>query len=942
MYLAGVWVTLEASSIRELPVPAVTQASARPATARTPRFDLPVGAVTFLFTDVESSTALLVALGPEAYAESLAQHRTVVRAAIAREGGVEVDTQGDAFFVAFPTAPGALAAAKAIRDELGEGPVRLRMGIHTGKPLLTAEGYVGVDVHRAARIAAAGSGGQILVSEAASRFADGTQLVDLGRHLFKDFPDGEHVFQLGAGEFPPLRSLHRTNLPAAATPFIGREVDVETILQLLEDAGTRLVTLTGPGGIGKTRLALEVARRAASAFVDGVEWVPLASLDDGALVAGAVGHPLGVTEEPGGSMRDALIRALEHRRMLLLLDNCEHLVDDVAALTAAVLASCPRLVVVATSREPLAIAGEQLVLVDTLPRREAIELFALCARSATGAFSLDSSTEALVDELCARLDDLPLALELAAARVGALPLGVLLETLPDRLDLLQRPRDPDARHRTLRATIGWSYDLLDAGERTLFESVSVFAGGAVIEDCLAVCDCRLTQILSLVDKSLVRLRADPDGAPRYWMLEAVRAFAHEKRGDSDAVTSVSDRHCDRFAARVAEALPYLRNHESEWLRRFEPELANIRAALAHARRAVGPCGPHVAVLAEGLAELLALHGQYEAAEEAFEVAVAAQDDPCARAISRAGLGAVRDDAGRAAEAWKAIEEARCDLEMAPDRDAGWWRAWLTTTMVRGWHFYWVGQITELGQLLEEVRAPLARFGTDAQRGSAARLDAGVRYQIERFSLSAETEEIAREAFRLGAARDDRSASLMLGFCLLWRGKLDEAEAVLQHGLADARELEDSRVQLQCLTYLAVIERKRQNVDAVDRLLRQTEALEERRDYEGLLQANRAWVAWRRGDADAAADWGARALATWLEQGQRGPTVFQWTARFPLLGVATGCGDVDTALVHAARMIDPQQQQLPHALAHSLESALEHPSVSSLEATLDLARREGFA
>ena len=301
--------------------------------------NLPSGTVTFLFTDVEGSTRLLHELGAEAYAHALAEHRDLIREACASKGGVEVDTQGDAFFFAFPTAPGALAAASGLVEALASGRVRVRVGVHTGTPLLTEEGYIGDDVHRAARIAAGGHGGQVLVSASTAILVE-TELTDLGEHRFKDLSAPERVFQLGDVEFPKLKSLYQTNLPVPATPFLGREHELREVVSLLARDDVRLCTLTGAGGTGKTRLAVQAAAEVAELFPDGIFWVPLAPLRDPGLVLATVAEVMEFREQVGKSPLESLAAALAGKRMLLVLDNAEHLLpalaSDVAALGAAV------------------------------------------------------------------------------------------------------------------------------------------------------------------------------------------------------------------------------------------------------------------------------------------------------------------------------------------------------------------------------------------------------------------------------------------------------------------------------------------------------------------------------------------------------------------------------------------------------------------------------
>ena len=366
--------------------------------------DLPSGTVTFLFTDVEGSTKLLHERGADAYAQALAEHRRILREAFGAHGGVEVDTQGDAFFVAFPTAPGALQAAAAALKGLASGPIRVRMGIHTGTPLLTDEGYVGVDVHRAARIAGCGHGGQVLVSASTAALLNTDKLRDLGQHRLKDLSAPERIFQLGIDEFPPLTSLHQTNLPIASTPFLGRQKELTEVLELVAQDGVRLVTLTGPGGTGKTRLAAQAAAELSPRYPEGTWWIPLASVREPHLVLEAAAGVLGT--------KDGLAQRIADRSMLLVFDNFEQVVQA-AGDVAELLASCPNLDVLVTSREPLHIAGEQEYAVPPLVRQESIDLFGARARAVKRDFESDDA----VSEICRRLDDLPLALELAAARV---------------------------------------------------------------------------------------------------------------------------------------------------------------------------------------------------------------------------------------------------------------------------------------------------------------------------------------------------------------------------------------------------------------------------------------------------------------------------------------------------------------------------------------------
>jgi class 3 adenylate cyclase len=381
--------------------------------------ELPSGTVTFLFTDVEGSTRLLHELG-DGYAAVLAEHRQTLRKVFAARDGVEVDTQGDAFFVAFGRASDGLAAASAGREALAGGPIRVRMGLHTGEPIVTEEGYVGIDVHRAARIAAAGHGGQVLVSQSTRDLSDIDELRDLGEHRLKDLTAPERIYQLGEGDFAPLKSLNATNLPIAGNPLVGRAREVAELLDLLSGSA-RLVTVTGPGGTGKTRLAVQVGAELVDQFAGGVFFVPLVGVRQPELVSSTIATTVGVHD----------LSELRDRDALLVMDNFEHLLDAAPVITR-LLASASQLRVIATSRAPLRIEGEIEYPLDTLPEGDAVELLTDRARAVRLDFTPDEATR----EICRRLDGLPLALELAASRLRSLGSQALLERLDRRLPLL--------------------------------------------------------------------------------------------------------------------------------------------------------------------------------------------------------------------------------------------------------------------------------------------------------------------------------------------------------------------------------------------------------------------------------------------------------------------------------------------------------------------------
>ncbi len=519
--------------------------------------DLPSGTVTFLFTDIEGSTLLLRDLGPDRYAHALSSHRQLLRDAFARHGGIEVDTQGDAFFYVFGDAAAAAGAATAGHEALSNVLVRVRIGLHTGSPLLTEEGYVGGDVHLGARIAAAGHGGQVLLSGETRRRID-ANVIDLGEHRFKDFAEPVPIFQLGDERFPPLKTISNTNLPRPANSFVGREREVAQVAALLKD-GARLLTLSGPGGSGKTRLAIEAATTVVPEFKAGVFWVGLASVRDAALVAETIAQTIGA--------RDGVVDHIGQREMLLLLDNVEQIVAAGPEL-ASLVESCPNLHLLVTSREVLRVRGEVEFPVFPLADREAIDLFCERARM---------TPDDTIRELCQALDNLPLAIELAAARASVLSAAQILERLSQRLDLLKGGRDADPRQRTLRATIAWSYDLLAQPERALFARLAVFRGGCTLESAMDVANADLDTLESLVDKSLVRHSGE-----RFWMLETIREYAAERLEQSAQAEELRRQHAEYFLALAEDAEPHLMDPRSEfWHDRLEDDHENIRTALDH-------------------------------------------------------------------------------------------------------------------------------------------------------------------------------------------------------------------------------------------------------------------------------------------------------------------------------------------------------------------------
>jgi predicted ATPase/class 3 adenylate cyclase len=551
---------------------------------------LPTGTVTFMFSDIEGSTRLLQELG-EGYIELLGAHRDIVRRRIREGEGSEISTEGDSFFVVFPSAPAAIQTAADIQRSLAEHPstqpLRVRMGLHTGEGRVAGDDYVGMDVHRAARIAAAAHGGQVLVSDATRAVAGSSlpaelTLRDLGLHRLKDLAQPERLFQLLVkglpSEFPPPRSLDArpNNLPVALNRFIGREDQVSDLKARLLD-GARLLTLTGPGGTGKTRLALEVAGEVLTAFDDGAWFVDLAPIADPALVVSVIAETLGVKQQAGRQVPDELEAALKDASMLVVLDNFEQVVQA-GETVERLLRAAPRLKVLVTSRAVLHRYGEQefpvppfdlpdprkLVDPASLGGYESIALFVERATAVRPDFVLDEDNAAAVAEIAVRLDGLPLAIELAASRAKILSPQAILERLRAGFPVLvSRVADAPERQRTLRGAIEWSYDLLDEDERRLFQQLSVFQAGASLEAAEAVCPSVpggdvLEGLTSLVDHSLLRQVGAEGGQPRFGMLETIKEYAGERLHDEPehaaAVHRAHATYFADFAERVREQL----------------------------------------------------------------------------------------------------------------------------------------------------------------------------------------------------------------------------------------------------------------------------------------------------------------------------------------------------------------------------------------------------
>jgi len=773
--------------------------------------ELPSGTVTLLFTDIEGSTRLLEEVG-ERYAELLAAHRDVLRDSFARHGGVEFGTEGDAVFAAFAGAAEAVAAASDAQRALAGGPVRVRMGIHTGEPSVVDHDYVGLDVHRTARIAAAGHGGQIVLSDATQALLDDElELRDLGEHRLKDISTPVRLFQVGRNHFPPLRTLSGGHLPLDPVTLVGRQQEVAELTRLLGTERCRLVTVTGPGGIGKTSLAVAAAAELLESFEHGVTLVELAAITDPALVLPALAEALSVEGD--------VARQLGAREQLFVLDNLEQVVAAAGELSR-LQSSCPNLSLLVTSREPLRIAGERELPLAPLAEAAAVELFRQRAQAVQPGFSCDDGR---IAEICSRLDSLPLAIELAAARVKVLSPDQLLLRLDRRLPLLTAGRrDLPERQQTLRATIEWSHDLLDAAEQRLFARLGVFSGGWTLDAAEQVCDADLDVLASLLDKSLVRREGE-----RFSMLETIREYAVERLDDSAEAHELWRRHAEYFTELAEQSRSdYLGPAQAARRRRFREDWDNVRAVFRWALES----GETEAGLRLGgalatvwLDRNVAVEGQswFEALLERSD---GVDEDVRARALGTASLVAgVRGDYSRTL-GW--TEEALAHYRAVGAEEG---IAWSLTELATGALID--GRPEDAAPLLEEAEALHRKLGNEGglrrvlhvqgqQAVDVGDLERGRRLMRESAELSHRQGDIFSAASSLHS----------LGDIELEAGAVDAAENAYEEGLRVAWDAGLDRLICYGLAGLAAVAAERGDKERAARLWGFVEADEERLQF----------------------------------------------------------------------------------------------------------------
>jgi predicted ATPase/class 3 adenylate cyclase len=912
--------------------------------------DRPTGTVTFLFTDIEGSTRLLQQLGDE-YARALGEHQALVRAAWADHGGVEIDTAGDGFFVAFPAAPQAVAAAAQATRALAahtwpeETTLRVRIGVHTGTPQLVGDRYVGLDVHHAARVMAAGHGGQVVLSQAtrdlaAPNLPADTTLRELGLYRLKDLRQPERLYQLIMpglpAEFPPLKTLDLRphNLPVQPTPLLGREEQLAALGALLRGDDVRLVTLTGPGGIGKTRLAVQLAAELVEAFPDGVWFVRLSRLTDPELVIPTIAQTFGLKEAGSQPIAEVLRDYVAGKRLLLVLDNFEQVVGA-APEVAALMETSAGVKVLATSRVPLRLRGERSQPVPPLPLARqgelppverfteyaAVALFIQRARDAKPDFVVSANNAPAIAAICAELDGLPLAIELAAARVKLLPPEALLARLSSQLKLLTGgARDLEERQQTIRATLKWSENLLTPSERVLLRRLAVFVGGATLEAAEAVCAAPdgaapldtdvLEGLAELVDQSLVQQREE-GGEARFGMLHVIREYALEQLeavGASDGsmpsgkhpeAEALGRAHGGYFTTLAERAQPELTGPEQgAWLDKLEREHDNLRATIRWARE----------------------HG---AAEMGLQLVAALPGFWRARGHLREGRAWAEDMLGLAAG------QETGDADLAPSGDRSSTRANLemlrARTLVAGgalavWQedqataVLWLEQAASLGHAAGDLRTvgrALMSLGILARhRGD---LDRAATCNAEALALARQLDDrrgIAASLGNLGNVANDQ-------------GDLERAEAYYTEALALHRQGGDTEGIAICLGNLGQTVLRRGEVARADALAREALALfwevgDEHRCAEGLERLG--ITARALGQNERAARLLGAALARREIVGAPQPANERVEVEQAAAAARTALGEAAWAAVFAAGQALPLEQAVADALSEHKEDS----------------------
>src|SRR5882762_4200076 len=932
------------------------------------RAQAPAGIVTMLFTDIEGSSDSVRALGPDRWESVLESHAAIIRDALDRYAGFMVRSEGDSFFAVFTSPSEAVAAVAEMQRRLHEtawpheASVRVRMGLHTGeaRPASAASGvdYVGFEVSRAARIAAAAHGGQVLISDTTEALVrdvlgPGLTLRELGEHRFKDLVRPQRIYQLVIDglpdSFPTLRSLDSTpnNLPTQTTTFIGRKRELASAVERLQT--TRLLTLTGPGGSGKTRLALHLAADLLERFPDGVWLVELAPVTDPAGIAPTLAAAAHIGERPGRSTLDTVTDWLRSRRVLVVLDNCEHLVAACADVADSILRSCPDVTIIATSREGLNVAGEALMPVPSLPpldelrEYEAISLFVTRCSAFQPEFALTEENAADVVRICRRLDGVPLALELAAARVRVLSVAQVAKRLDDRFRLLTGGgRNAVARQQTLRGLIDWSYDLLSETERTLLRRLSIFVGGSTLEAAEAVCggdgierDAILELLAHLVDKSLVVMQ-ESGGAARYAMLETIREYAREKLVDSGEADTLRRRHFEHFFRSITELPMWFRPGGPEGL---GIEYENLRAALEWIE--ADPNGSDQALLLAGSMYGPAVgRGRMGELRQTLAAALA-RSDPDARTLGRARaltvaayLGATQGDL----EVAMGVGEEAVDVyrELGEKHEL----AWALIGAAR-----WGPDLEVSARALSESRALFEEVGD--RRGLAALLFFSGDAALERGEYEAARSRLTESLALLRQIGEFPLPLVSLGRLACVDGDYALARALVEESLELRKRPEYASPWMIAITLISLGEIDRCEGDPARGAPLFERALATGREMAddllvGWSSHNLGHVALQSGELVAAA---AHFRESLRRRWRAGPGVDVGGGLAGMAGVALREGQVTEAArlfgaVH--HMLDSTHMKLPPADEAVLRADLDTTRIQMDGAAFDAAFREGQA
>ena len=748
-------------------------------------------------------------------------------------------------------------------------------------------------------------------------------------------------------------TLH--NLPAQTTTFVGRETEIAAVKNLLSQPNIRLLTLTGAGGSGKTRLGLQVAVELLKDFRDGVFFVSLAPISNPDLMPSTVVRTLGLYVAGNTPPFNVLKTYLQSKQMLLLLDNFEQIIEA-ATMLVDLLSTAPDAKIVVTSRTVLRVSGEHEYLVPPLDvadpkncptfqyltQSEAVQLFAERANAVNVEFTLTEENAAAVGEICARLDGLPLAIELAAARVRILSPQQMVTRLGSPLHFLTGGiRGLPDRQQTLRNTIVWSYDLLNEEEKILFRRLAGFVGGCTLEAVEAICAIDddlnvLAALEALVDHNLLTHHVT-QGQPRFVMLETIREYALEQFTESDEAESIRKRHTQFFIEFAEEANTRLNKTPIKdhvlWKERLTLDLENLRAALSWAIVNTEEWRQTAVHLHETLGDLLELTGQHEEARKVYlqTLREVPEHDVIWRSRVYRRIGKsweVQSCHEKVLEAYNAAESI---LGHQPDEsEVDWWQEWLEVRLDRALLYYWQNKLSEMTDLMEEIRPIINQYGTATQRTTFFNNLALLGYRREHYSLSEDTVTYSLAA--LSACYESNNLGViswthfLLGFSYLWANRLDEAEEPLLTALTMTEQTGDIVLQSRCLTYATILYRRRGQIDTVHKNIPACITVAETAqmpEYVGTANANRAWVAWVEEDLTEAHKYGRIALELW----QQVPTdhascAFQWTALWPLLGVALTQGEIASAIEYAQALLDPKQKRLPDALTAVLENAIQ--------------------